>query len=341
MKRSDSLRALDAPTGFPPQRSADAVTLYLFLLVSLVALWCAEAAASDPAPTEQLERMSTALRSLSYEGTIVYLHERRLETLRIVHRVEEGQVHEQLISLNGPVRTLTREKGRVICRLSDSHRISVNGRGVGKDVLHAWSLDPGTLGDHYRVQALGAARVANRQTEAVGIIPRDALRYGYRFYLDRESGLPLKSDLMGQEADPIEQVMFTSLSLLPLRGSAPVATDPASPRRRSDAEGVVPESLVWRFASLPPGFSPVMYDHWRDAGGQPVEHFVLSDGLASVSVYVEGDPQEGLQGSTHIGAVYAAGGRVADHQITVVGEVPLETVEAVLTGIRYVPGARR
>jgi len=77
-----------------------------------------------------------------------------------------------------------------------------------------------------------------------------------------------------------------------------------------------------------------MHDNWHDTGGQLAEHFVLSDGLASVSVYVESDPQGGLEGDTRIGAIHAAGRRVAGHQVTVVGEVPLQTVEAVLAGIR-------
>jgi len=280
--------------------------------------------------------MSDALRSLSYEGTIVYLYESNLETLRIVHRVEDGQVQERLVSLNGPLRTLTRENGRVTCELSDSHPISIRGHGVGKDVLHARALDPEALSDNYEVHPLGAARVAGRQTDVVGIIPQDDLRYGYRFYLDQDSGLPLKSDLIGQLTDPIEQVMFTSLRLLPSQKS-PSATGsaPAPPQgSRSHPRSLVPASLPWHFDSLPSGFIPVMHDNWHDTGGQLAEHFVLSDGLASVSVYVESDPQGGLEGDTRIGAIHAAGRRVAGHQVTVVGEVPLQTVEAVLAGIR-------
>ena len=92
----------------------------------------------------------------------------------------------------------------------------------------------------------------------------------------------------------------------------------------------------------PPGFSLVVHNDWRATGGQPVDHFMLSDGLASVSIYVEaGDPREGLEGGTHIGAVHAVGKRVAGHQITVVGEVPPETVETVLAGIRHASEGRR
>jgi sigma-E factor negative regulatory protein RseB len=312
--------------------------VHLFLVPILVVAWSTVAVGSEGTPGEQLARMSDALRSLSYEGTLVYLHENKLETLRIVHRVEDGQVHEQLVSLNGPVRTLTREKGKVTCELSDSHPISVPGHAVGKDVLYARTIDPGALADNYLVHPLGTARVAGRQTDVVGIIPRDGLRYGYRFYLDRVSGLPLKSDLMGQQTDPIEQIMFTSLDLLPSGDLVSTVAKPVQEPPPPGAVSVVPDSSPWQFAALPPGFTLVMRDNWRDAAGEPVEHFVLSDGLASVSVYVESDPEEGLEGGTRIGAVHAAGSRVSDHQVTVVGEVPSATVDAVLAGIRRSEG---
>ena len=341
MKHADSVSAADTGSRFSARPSGDSGGFHshLSFLLLVAAIWCTQATASASTPAEQLVRMADALRSLSYEGTIVYLHGNKLETLRIVHRVEKGQIREYLVSLNGPVRTLTREKGSVTCDLSASRSISVQGHGIGNDVLHAWTLDPAALNDHYGVHALGTARVAGRQTDVVGVIPRDGLRYGYRFYLDQESGLPLKTDLMGQQKDPIEQIMFTSLELLPSQGPVP-KTEVVLQRRRPDPEGLVPESLPWRFDSLPPGFVPVKHDNWRDAGGQPVEHLVFSDGLASVSVYVESDPQEGLEGGTRIGAVHAAGKRVSDHQITVVGEVPLATVEAVLASVRHVPGGQ-
>lgn len=248
--------------------------------------------------------MAEALRSLSYEGTLVYLHGNRLESLRVVHRIENRQIQEHLVALNGPIRTLVRGKSGVACKLSAPHSVSVPGRGLGKDIFHARKPDLGVLQDHYQIHPLGEARVAGRFAEVVGVTPRDRLRYGYRFYLDRESGLPLKSDLTGQQTDPIEQVMFTSLDLLPSRRAESTA-DPMPRQGRYGPEPPIPDSLPWRFDTLPPGFSLVMHNDWRPAGGQPVDHFVLSDGLASVSVYVEADnPREGLEGDTHIGAVH-------------------------------------
>lgn len=296
-------------------------------------------ASEERSAAEQLERMTDALRSLSYEGTLVYLHDHHLETLHIVHRIVDGRAHEKLMSLNGPVRQVTREHDHVICELPDSVPISVRRRGLPGEMLRSPEFDPDALSPNYLVHPLGSARVAGRQTEVVGIIPRDGLRYGYRFYLDRESGLPLKSDLMGSTAEPIEQIMFTTLKVL-AEERAPAATPPApADGPRAPTTGAAPaadaDGDAWRFDALPPGFEVVMHDHWRDGAGVPVEHIVLTDGLASVSVYVEEDTEDGLTGGTRFGAIHAMGGRVAGHQVTVVGEVPAATVQAVLAAIRY------
>jgi sigma-E factor negative regulatory protein RseB len=309
-------------------------------LAVAAALVIPHSVAGESSAAEQLERMATALRSLSYQGTLVYLHGNRLETLHIERRIENGEAQERLVSLNGPVRTLTREHDRVTCELPDSLPISIYRRGLAQGMLRSKSVDLDTLARHYLVHPLGLARVAGRQTEVVGIIPRDNLRYGYRFYLDSESGLPLKSDLMGEEAEPIEQIMFTSLDLLPSPGAA-VASAPGEGEEKPRSPADRPEDTgEWRFSGVPPGFVIVMHDQLHDQSDHPVEHFVLSDGLASLSVYLERDAAEGLEGVTRIGAVHAAGGRVSGYQVTVVGEVPAKAVEAVLAGISRDGGER-
>jgi sigma-E factor negative regulatory protein RseB len=106
----------------------------------------------------------------------------------------------------------------------------------------------------------------------------------------------------------------------------------------SPVSSPVIEPGPWRFEGLPAGFELVMVDRSPDGAGQGVQHFVLSDGLASVSVYVEADAEDGLSGGSRIGAVHAAGGTIAGHQVTVVGEVPADTVQAVLAGMVHADG---
>jgi sigma-E factor negative regulatory protein RseB len=85
---------------------------------------------------------------------------------------------------------------------------------------------------------------------------------------------------------------------------------------------------------LPPGFKLVRAERTLEASGRTLEHLVLSDGLAAISIYAEADAEEGLRGGSRIGAIHAHGGKVAGHQITVVGEAPAATVAAVFSAIK-------
>jgi sigma-E factor negative regulatory protein RseB len=68
----------------------------------------------------------------------------------------------------------------------------------------------------------------------------------------------------------------------------------------------------------------------------PVEHMVYSDGLASVSVFVE--PAEAtdkeLSGLSRMGAAHAFTLILDGQQITAVGEVPPITVERIARSLR-------
>jgi sigma-E factor negative regulatory protein RseB len=87
---------------------------------------------------------------------------------------------------------------------------------------------------------------------------------------------------------------------------------------------------------VPDGF--VLREHAQDAildSRDPVEHLVFSDGLASVSVFIErlDTASQPLDGLDSVGAVNAYGSMAGDLQITVVGEVPAATVERVAMSI--------
>lgn len=320
-----------------------ALSRVLASVLALIVLWVQPTAGEPPAisnpedPESQasqasmlLQRMSEALRSLNYEGILVYLIDNRLETLHLVHRVDGGQVQERLVSLSGPVRAVTRSHGRVTCTMRDGHPISLKSHS-GRWLLRTQPIDPAALAGRYRVELQGSVRVAGRETEVVSIAPLDALRYGYRFHLDRETGLPLKSDLIDLDGNTIEQLLFTSVTLDESKASSEAR--PESPKTVVDADPAPSAVNAWRFDRRPAGFEQSMHDTIRDPSGTPVEHFVFSDRLSSYSVYIEPDAKDGLQGVTRMGAAHAAGRREGDYQITAVGEVPAATVEAAVEGV--------
>jgi sigma-E factor negative regulatory protein RseB len=70
----------------------------------------------------------------------------------------------------------------------------------------------------------------------------------------------------------------------------------------------------------------------------PVEQVVFSDGLASVSVFIEEEVEHNpanLLGGTRMGAVNVHGRMLGDYHVTVVGEVPHRTVKKISNSVTY------
>jgi sigma-E factor negative regulatory protein RseB len=229
-------------------------------------------------------------------------------------------------------------------------------------------LDWHLLATHYQFGVLAPTRVAGRIADVVDIKPRDGLRYGYRFSIDQETALPLQTALLDAEGFSIQQLMFTDVRLIaedePAFASpvdAPPTSDtPPTPAAaqgvsRLEAAGLPPlrvpsrqaaapqdasasaaageppgRNSRWRLATLPAGYALRVHDWIEGEAGAPVEYFLVSDGLASASLYIERSEEPGLIGQTRLAAVNAAGKWHQGHQLTAVGEVPAATVMALI-----------
>ncbi len=307
------------------------------LLLGLLLPPVSAASDAEQSPTDLLGRMSRALSELEYEGTLVYLNGHELSTLRIAHRIEGGQVHESLLALSGPVRAVARSHRSVTCVLPDASAISLPRHAGSASTLHTGAFNADRLQPHYLIQMLGRSRIAGRDTLVVGIIPRDDLRYGYRFFVDEETGLPLKTDLMDSSATPIEQVMFTEIEFLePVSDEAETPALVSSIPAESSASAPI-DSAPWGFSELPTGYRVVASDPPAEDANAQHRWFMVSDGLSAVSVYIEPDQGHGLAGQKRVGALNAAGHSLDGHQITVVGEAPLQTVQAIAAAIKIQP----
>ncbi len=312
---------------------------FAFLLVSMVAAPVGAVCLADA--HAWLEKMTRAVRMLNYEGTFVYLRGDQLEAMQIVHMVDDHGERERLLSLNGAAREVVRDNDRVTCIWPDAGSVFVDKRHPHRAFPVVMPTELKALDAYYRFICVGHDRMAGKSVHQVTIEPRDVYRYGYHLWLDSESALPLKSDLIDAEGNVLEQVMFTSLHQFD--HFMPEKLEPATQGKGFtyiDKQGTQQKPALdqvrWKIEQLPLGFELSMHG-WRrlPKGGQDVEHLVFTDGLASFSIYIErlGD-NKGLEGASRMGAVSAYGHAVDEYQFTVVGEVPRDTVERVGQSIR-------
>ncbi|MGH8296635.1 MAG: MucB/RseB C-terminal domain-containing protein, partial [Steroidobacteraceae bacterium] len=176
---------------------------------------------------------------------------------------------------------------------------------------------------------------------------RDQYRYGYRLWIDDTTAMPLKTQLCDSHGNVIEQIVFASLKIrrhIPDSAFLPGISTAGFRWLRNDSapvkETVSPNGIIWNADRLPPGFHMAVRAAQVMPGAPgPVDHLVFTDGLASVSVFVEThveatSARAPVVESARVGSSYAFSTVVDGHKVTAVGEVPPQTVRFIADSVK-------
>ena len=188
------------------------------LLLPLV-VWGGVAAAqsSSPEGVALLQRIYQATERLSYTGTFVYQQGERSETSRITRVTGPGGDVERVEVLDGMPREIIRTRETVRCYLPDSQTIKVERRTDQRAFPGVLPERVSELGRSYSITRGTPARIAGFDCEEVTLNPKDDLRYGYRMWADKGTGMLLKAQTFNRKGQVIEQFTFTQLAI----GSVP------------------------------------------------------------------------------------------------------------------------
>jgi sigma-E factor negative regulatory protein RseB len=304
------------------------------------ALGLAAAPALAESGQEWLTRMGAALNNASYVGEFVSESAGRTERLAITHRVRDGVVSERLVSLSGNGRELVRENDEVVVYLPDQKLAIIERRAGTSDLMGALPQFEGRMASWYKVDWVGRETLDDfGPTAVVAVRPLDGYRFGYRLWIDADSHMPVRSDLSDGSGRVVERLRFTKLDFddrIPDSAFEP-ALDRSKlrwVRQSPQSQDVAP---AWRAVQVPPGFRLSMSGVQAVAGvGGPVSHLVYSDGLATVSVFIQ-TPAPGkapAEGTTRSGVASAFSTVIDGHQVTAVGEVPPRTLKFIASGLR-------
>jgi len=308
-------------------------------------------------PREWLMKMNQALSTRNYDGTFFHISEGRVETMRIVHRVRAGHVTERLQSLDGSGREFVRNNDELTCYLPDQHTILVEPKPDQGPFLGSLPQFGAGVDEFYRIESLPDTRVLGRAAHVIAVNPKDQFRFGYRLWLDEKTAMPLKTQLCDSQGQVIEQILFARLDM-----PDTIADSELTPAVRTDGmrwvrQGPSHDSAsaalsAYRASELPPGFHLTVQGAQTIGGATvPASHLVYSDGLATVSVFVEAQPETPapggadaasaappadapMEGLARVGSGYAFSTVVQGHQVTAVGEVPAQTVEFIAHSVK-------
>ncbi len=287
---------------------------------------------SERSINEWLARMQEASRQRSYVGTfVVSSGNGSMASARIWHACDGQRQVERVETLSGERRSTIRRDDEVVTYLPESRTVRTD-RGEGLGLFpELMKVEESAIPDFYTARRVGSDRVAGFDADIVQMLPRDALRFGYRIWSEKKSGLVVKLQTLDDNGRVLEQAAFSELQLdAPLRMDrlAQMMSVPGGWRvEKTEAARTNAASEGWGLKQPVPGFR-AMNCYRRPLEG--MLQWIFSDGLASVSLFVEDyDPsrhqQEGVLAS---GATHTLTRRVQDWWVTAVGEVPPQTLRA-------------
>jgi sigma-E factor negative regulatory protein RseB len=285
-----------------------------------------------------LQRIAQGSQQLTYSGTFVYRSGDKVDISRIAHSVSEGREIERIEALDGSPREVLRSGTEVKCFFPEEKLLIIENRSNQRGFP---ALPPAGLAgipEHYAIRSGSQGRVAGVKSRAVLLEPRDDLRYGREFWMDAASGLLLKANLLGERGETLESFAFTQVNI-----GGPLEQGVLKPRFDSErlrvqqvrVTDVRSEDMNWFFRTLLPGFRKVAAMKRQTAPENPESlHVVFSDGLASISVFIE---QGGSAGEAEtmsvVGPVHVYRRQVGEHRVVVMGEVPALAVRRLGDGI--------
>jgi sigma-E factor negative regulatory protein RseB len=303
---------------------------------------------------DMLKRMSEADTNQNYQGTFILRKSDNLSTLKVTHGVDDKGEWESLEALDGEPRKVFRHNNLVVSVYPSRELVTVRHNSKESSLYHQLPENIDQLAQFYIMERLADDRIANQPTLVIDLMPMDKYRYGYRYWIDKSTGMLLRCDLIDEDKKVVEQMMFTSLDYLEEAPDQVFDLQNFKQYQQQNLdEGKVDASELagidgWRVGQLPKGFmltqsamrysKPPQKPENNTAEIKPQEetkpdllHLVYSDGLASVSVFIESNRGEGqhMQGEASMGAVNAYGNALDGYFATVVGEVPAKTVQMI------------
>ncbi|MFC6284454.1 MULTISPECIES: MucB/RseB C-terminal domain-containing protein [Polaromonas] len=301
-------------------------------------------AAEAKSINDWLMRMHEASKKQAYIGTYVVSSGGTISSAKIWHVCEGNQQMERVETLTGAPRSIFRHNDRVVTFMPDHKVVRSEKReslGLFPELLQ--STDS-RIADFYKVKREGADRVAGVEADIVVLVPRDTMRFGYRVWTEQKSGMVVKLQTLDTDGKVLEQAAFSELQL-----DAPVKIDkllqmmgkvdgyrvekPVLVKTSASAEG-------WVLKAPVAGFTP-MSCYKRPAapsasqGGDEPLQWIFSDGLASVSLFLEPFDRQrhDKESSMSMGATQTMTRQLGAYWLTAMGEVPMATLKLFANGL--------
>ncbi|WP_238531319.1 MucB/RseB C-terminal domain-containing protein [Collimonas fungivorans] len=326
----------------------------LGVVLSLVMVLSAHAESIDAANAADkqeaqalLKKIQSAAQKLNYSGTFIYQQANQIRTSRITHVLEGRNEVEKLEILDGQPREYIRRNEDVTGYMPETRTKIVEKRVTQDGFPAILAALPADLTEYYNVKLGETGRVAGFDCQAVLLEPRDNMRYGYKLWAEKISGLLLRAQTLNGKNEIVEQISFTQINIGNIDRSHLKPSFGNTSSWHTENSLINPANLnEWTVTGMPPGFKKVRELKRMVADAPPakgavgmaamrreVSQLIFSDGLVAISIFIEPGSQSRTEGSLQQGALNIVGKRQGDYWLTIVGDVPPAAMRQVANSI--------
>jgi sigma-E factor negative regulatory protein RseB len=302
----------------------------------------AQAAANDP--MSWLTRAAQASRQATYEGVYVHTNGDRTSTVRVSHANHAGEEHERIEPLDGDSIEIVRRNDEMYCRFPDAKTVRLDPRITNRFFPAILAAPAETIATSYDVKLGKTERVLGYECQWIRLEPRDEMRFAQRLCSELSSGLIVRAKVLSAQRQVIEQYTFTELRIGPQAARSDLKSIFRARSRQWLVDGQPRDETAnaetgWTVARVPTGFQKVAELRRTLPGrGAPVSQIVLTDGVASLSVFVEpAAAPRTAEASSEDGTTAFYARPMGEQMVTVLGEVPLATAQLVAKSVARRP----
>ncbi len=286
--------------------------------------------------TDTLAFINTAFQFATrgnYMGTIVFQRGGQMEAMRLVHVNDNGVERERFTSLDGASKEMVREGDRTATYFPEAKLVRMQAM-QDRAFPVMTNAHVQALLTLYTASDLGTERIAGLLARGVAFTPRDGMRYPQQWWVEAKTGLPVRARVMNERGEIIEQASFTDLQLEGRINHHHLRSAHAAKARdwrieAIPAPGILIVETGWLVRELPVGFTKVREGVRALEGNARVPHLLFSDGVATISVFIEpasaGDPL----GLTQRGAMNVYRRHVNENVVTALGQSPPQALKAI------------
>jgi len=286
-----------------------------------------------------LNKMKLSYKHLNYELLYLNTAQNQIEPKRLIHGVVDGKRVAYLSFLNGPMRESLQFDGKISFYQQGNRAYSLaihRDQSIFSNISN-FDFEKGRSSYEYIV--LGKGRIAGKKAIAIRMISKDNYRYSYIVWLDLNTYLPLRLDVINKLNLILEQTMVVSLK----------TSEVISPWLKQLSEQAIPDTLhlpkttvaevaQWHLDWLPTGFKVVKDDQHKLMmhDTDPVSYIMINDGIVTASIYISTKKStlKDQQNIVQRGGTLIYTKQRENIEVNIIGEIPLVTAEKIAASIK-------